>query len=314
MPAAVAKVVVKILAQLISTDDGKRIVGFLIAGAAGLAMLVVMLPMLLLSMPFASNTQIAQYVQISQTIHKRKGVVVPWQDLAAIDAVRYRQNFNKTSSTEITQLAGMFLVAHKHKTETCHGTGKSRHCTKTIKTTYTLRPLSVVMTQLGLSAQQQQQVNNMVQSLTTQTAIWTGAHGSAGVYQWMPTIQRDAQQSGVPPALIAAIMSAESGGNPDAVSSAGAEGVLQMMPSTAADWGVTNPFNPQQEIAGASRMIASLYQHYHGDITLVAAAYNAGSGAVARYGGVPPYPQTQAYVVKVQSAFYYYQQHPTASK
>ncbi|MDQ0190631.1 lytic transglycosylase domain-containing protein [Alicyclobacillus cycloheptanicus] len=318
MPApavtAAAKAGIKVLSYLVDTDDLKRIVGFLLAFAAGILALVVILPMLFLSMPLASGTQVTQYIQASEQIQKSKGVMVPWQDLAAIDAVRFHQNFSHTSPAEIKQLAGQFLLAHKRKVTTCHGSGANKHCTKVTKTTYTVRSLQGVMDELEMSDKQQQQVRNMIQSLTMQTTRWTGAKGSAGVYKWMPVITQDARQAGINPALVAAIMSVESGGNPSAVSPAGAEGIMQMMPGTAADWGVDDPFDPQQEIAGATRMIASLYRQYNGDISLVAAAYNAGSGAVAEYGGVPPYLETEAYVGKVESAYQYYHSHPTASQ
>ncbi|MGH9106146.1 MAG: transglycosylase SLT domain-containing protein [Acidimicrobiales bacterium] len=104
---------------------------------------------------------------------------------------------------------------------------------------------------------------------------------------------------GVPEALLAAVASTESGFEPGAVSSAGAEGLMQLMPATASSLGV-DPFNPAQAIDGAARLLSSYYDHY-GSWPLALAAYNAGPGAVAQYSGVPPYPETEAYVQNVLS-------------
>ena len=88
----------------------------------------------------------------------------------------------------------------------------------------------------------------------------------------------------------------ESSGNPNAKSSAGAEGLMQLMPSTAASLGVSNPYDPTQAINGGAKYLAQLYKQFNGNITDTLAAYNAGPGAVQKYGGVPPYQQTQSYV------------------
>jgi soluble lytic murein transglycosylase-like protein len=90
----------------------------------------------------------------------------------------------------------------------------------------------------------------------------------------------------------------ESGGNSRAVSPAGAEGLMQLMPSTAASYGV-NPFDPAQAIDAAGRILGESMRRYDGSVSLSLAAYNAGPGAVARYGGIPPYPETQNYVKRI---------------
>lgn len=101
------------------------------------------------------------------------------------------------------------------------------------------------------------------------------------------------------PLLVDSVIRVESNYNPNAVSSAGAEGLMQLIPSTARRFGVSNSFHPQQNIEGGVRYLKYLMELYHGDERLALAAYNAGEGAVARYKGIPPYPETQNYVYQV---------------
>ena len=103
--------------------------------------------------------------------------------------------------------------------------------------------------------------------------------------------------------LIRAVILHESGGNPYAVSSKGAKGLMQLTDGTARTLGVTNPFNPVQNIFGGARYLGSLLKMFGGDLRLALASYNAGSGAVKKYGGVPPYKETQEYVKKVIQSF-----------
>jgi cell wall-associated NlpC family hydrolase len=102
----------------------------------------------------------------------------------------------------------------------------------------------------------------------------------------------------LPAGLLAAVAQQESAGNVAAVSPAGAEGLMQLMPSTAAAQGV-NPFDPSQAISAAARIFAGNLAQFGGSVPLALAAYNAGAGAVSRYGGIPPYPETQNYVRKI---------------
>lgn len=111
---------------------------------------------------------------------------------------------------------------------------------------------------------------------------------------------RIAQEHGVDTLLVRAVMQQESGGNARAVSPAGAQGLMQLMPPTAAQLGVQDPFDPEQNIRGGVRFLKWLLDKYGGDETMALAAYNAGPVAVDRYGGVPPFEETQRYVRSVR--------------
>jgi len=110
-----------------------------------------------------------------------------------------------------------------------------------------------------------------------------------------------AERHGVDPDLVAAVVSIESAFVPDAVSHKGAMGLMQLMPATAASLGVSDPYDPEQNLDGGVRHLQTLLERYSGNRLLALAAYNAGAAAVARHGGVPPFRETQEYVRKVLS-------------
>ncbi len=117
--------------------------------------------------------------------------------------------------------------------------------------------------------------------------------------RFSPLIDRIAKQTTLHPALVHAVIRAESAYNPKAVSSAGAVGLMQLMPATAAQYGITDLTNPVENIRAGSLYLKKQLDHFQ-DLSLALAAYNAGENAVRRYGNtIPPFPETQRYVKKV---------------
>ncbi len=134
-----------------------------------------------------------------------------------------------------------------------------------------------------------------------QTASSGGAPANFQMSESMDAIFQEAANTyGVSVNLLKAVGMAESNFNPNAQSGAGAQGVMQLMPATAASLGVTNSFDARQNIMGGAKLLAQNLATYGGNIDLALAAYNAGPGNVAAYGGVPPFAETQNYVAKVK--------------
>ena len=137
----------------------------------------------------------------------------------------------------------------------------------------------------------------------------TGGESSA----YDALIEQAAARNGVNPAVLHGLIQQESGFNPDAVSSAGASGLTQLMPGTASTLGVANTLDPAESIEGGARYLGELTSQFGGNTEDALAAYNAGPGAVEQYGGIPPYAETQSYVANVLSnAAAYQQSHATS--
>jgi soluble lytic murein transglycosylase-like protein len=137
---------------------------------------------------------------------------------------------------------------------------------------------------------------------------------SSGSSPYDALIEQAAQRNGVDPAILHGLIQQESGFDPNSRSGAGASGLTQLMPGTASSLGVANPLNPAESIEGGARYLSQMMAKFGGNTSDALAAYNAGPGAVSRYGGVPPYAETQSYVTKVLGyAEGYRREHPTTA-
>jgi hypothetical protein len=148
-----------------------------------------------------------------------------------------------------------------------------------------------------------------VLAFTVQTPPGSPAHVGLGhlgppqLNRFSAEFRAAARRTGVEDAMLRAFAHAESGFDAKAISSKGAQGVMQLMPEVAREYAVDDPFSPAQSIDGGARHLKQLIRRYKGDLDLVAAAYNAGIGTVTQYKGIPPYRETIEYVEKVQALY-----------
>lgn len=129
------------------------------------------------------------------------------------------------------------------------------------------------------------------------------SRGSSISSEYHQIVENKSAKYNVEPSLVKAVIKAESNWDSHAVSQKGAMGLMQLMPSTASDMAVSNPFNAEENIDGGTRYLRFLIDRFDGDVSLAIAAYNAGPGTIDKFGGIPPIPETKNYVKQVLSMY-----------
>lgn len=230
-----------------------------------------------------------------------------WQSLMAIDSVRLSQDFSNVTQADVMALAERFAI-RKVTTETYKVRKKTETGYKTVTKKRAIIDISTksfdeVIDELGFNTFEKQVAHNIYSTLITSHGVDGGSTTvSVSVLDWKPQIEVAALKYNVDPALIAAIIHAESDGNPLAISPVGAIGLTQLMPGTASDLGV-NPFDPIQNIDGGSHYISILLKNY--TLQEAIASYNCGPGNVDN-GNWVKFPETVNYVARVTALYQSY--------
>ncbi len=144
--------------------------------------------------------------------------------------------------------------------------------------------------------------HSKLEQRTVSYSAWDGSQWTPAQVQLNSVIEEEARRANLDPLIIEIIVKHESAFNPTATSGVGAQGLMQLMPETAADLGCKNAYDPVQNVAAGTRYFADLYRQF-GDLSLALAAYNAGPGNVASFGGVPPFDETQNYVASIAGEY-----------
>lgn len=141
-----------------------------------------------------------------------------------------------------------------------------------------------------------EKISSLVSGLERSNQIERVSSSIINKQRFGPVIEQVAKEHNINPKLINAVIEQESGFNPNAISKAGALGLMQLMPGTARDMGVKNLLNPHENIRAGTKYLSSLLNRYHGNVTLALSAYNAGPNNIDRFKGVPPFEETKNYV------------------
>lgn len=144
--------------------------------------------------------------------------------------------------------------------------------------------------------------NSKLEQRTVSYSAWNGSQWTPAQVELNSVIEEEARRANLDPLIIEIIVKHESAFNPTATSGVGAQGLMQLMPETAADLGCKNAYDPVQNVAAGTRYFADLYRQF-GDLSLALAAYNAGPGNVSSFGGVPPFDETQNYVASIAGEY-----------
>lgn len=165
-----------------------------------------------------------------------------------------------------------------------------------------IRQLSERHGQTSTEKTQQASFANMMQRAMNETTSSNTNAASSTLDDVQKMIDSISQRHGMDPKLISSVVSAESAYNPMAVSKVGAKGLMQLMPGTAQMLGVNDPYDAEQNLDGGTRYLKQMINRYH-DVPTALAAYNAGPGNVDKYGGIPPFQETQNYVKTIMSRY-----------